>query len=342
MNKFRIKPDYVSSEGSNIGKYAYIFTEMGEYLGYGQSGIATLLNTEIKNLKGETKSLYDAYIVKDGEVVWNTKEFGPEQYEDLSEEKYNLYSKIQELNKKIHGNYDPDSPTRAKAHVVGRALLIFRTWLPMAIHSRFGSQTYSKALGRDVKGRYISGWEFIKENKVKSLVPVAQELFTQVLNTMTFNRLELESGAFENLSELDRENMLRNVAEIRFILFFMALGMLLRGMTLEDDDEERVAMYKFLINQSDRVGGELKFFFSPTDQSRIIRDISPVSRTVADFYDLVPASFKFIMGEDEITRGPNKGKSNLGRQLKQAVPVITQVQKVEELADRNIDNPLFR
>jgi hypothetical protein len=344
MDKFRIKPDYISAEGSDssLTKYAYILTEMGEYLGYGQSGIAVLLNTKIKNLKGESKSLYDAYIVKDGKTVWNTKEFGPEQYEDLSEEKYNLYSKIQELNKKIHGNYDPDSPTRAKAHVVGRALLIFRTWLPMAIHSRFGSQSYSKALGRDVKGRYVSGWDYLKENKVKGLIPVGQELITQVLNTMTFNRLELESGAFENLSELDRENMLRNVAEIRFILFFMTLGMLLRGMTLEDDDEERVAMYKFLINQSDRVGGELKFFFSPADQSRIIRDISPVSKTVADFYDLVPASFKFIMGEDELKGGPNKGKSNLARQLKQAVPVITQIQKVEELADRNIENPMFR
>jgi hypothetical protein len=344
MDKFRIKPDYISAEGDEgtLGKYAFFMTEAGEYLNYGQSGIATLLNTEIKNLKGESKSLYDAYIVKDGKTVWNTKEFGPEQYEDLSEEKYNLYSKIQELNKKIHGNYDPDSPTRAKAHVVGRALLIFRTWLPMAIHSRFGSQTYSKALGRDVKGRYLSGWDYLKENKIKGLIPVGQELITQVLNTMTFNRLELESGAFENLSELDRENMLRNVAEIRFILFFMTLGMLLRGMTLEDDDEERVAMYKFLINQSDRVGGELKFFFSPADQSRIIRDISPVSKTVADFYDLVPASFKFIMGEDEIKGGPNKGKSNLARQLKQAVPVITQIQKVEELADRNIDNPMFR
>jgi hypothetical protein len=342
FEKFRIKPDYVSSEGSNIGKYAFAFTEAGEYINYGQTGIATLLNTKINNLKGEPKSLYDAYIVQDGKVVWNTKEFGPEQYQDLTQEKYELFNKIQDINKIIHGNYDPSSPIRAKAHILGRALLIFRTWLPMAIHNRFGSEGYSKALGRDTKGRYVTGWEYLKDNKLRSVIPVGQELFTQILNALTLNRLELDSEAFNNLSEVDKENMLRNVAELRLILFFSGLGMLLRGITLDDDDEERVAMYKFLINQSDRVGGELKFFFSPADQSRIIRDISPISKTVADFYDILPATIRFISGEDELKGGPSRGKSNLARQLKQAIPIITQIQKVDELADRNIENPMFR
>lgn len=342
MDKFRIKPEAVSSEGANINKYLYAFTEAGEYINYGQTGIATLLNTKIKNLKGETKSLYDAYIIQDGKVVWNTKEFGQEQYSDLSEEKYNLAAHIQGLNKRIHGNYDPEYPIKIKSHVWGRAVMIFRSWLPMAIYTRFGSVNMSKELGRETKGRYITGLEYAKQNKFGVLLPVFKELMTQVINTSTLNRLQLKSGAFDELSELDKENMLRNVAELRYILFFMLLGTLLKGMTIDDDDEEKVALTKFIINQTDRVEGELSFFFSPYDQSRIIRDISPVSRTFKDFYDLVPATTRLLTGEDELKSGPNKGDSNFYRQLKQAVPIVTQIQKAAELEDLNVDNPMVR
>ncbi len=143
-----------------------------EYMNQTPVALAILMDTQIKNDKGETSSVWDA-LDEYGKLL---PEFATEtnkyNWEILSREetlkieqnnpgiKRNQYNAtkytIIETLVNLHGDYHDLRGMMASEFISGKALLMFKRWWGMQVFSRFAVEQMHLGLGRKVKGRYRS------------------------------------------------------------------------------------------------------------------------------------------------------------------------------------------
>ena len=83
---------------------------------------------------------------------------------------------------------------------------------------------------------------------------------------------------------------------------------------------------------------DLTFFMSYESFSTIIQDPLPLMRTLDSTSDILPATWNYIIGEDEYKSGFRKGQSKLGKEIRDLVPLINQVDKNWSYMQRTFDN----
>jgi hypothetical protein len=311
-----------------INKVLYTFQEKTERLNLAMTTVAIMLNTDVNG-----KNLWETYSLDK-----NKNLVSDPSYHGLSENKYKLYAKIKETNKSIHGNYEENSPLLVNKTAWGRALMVFRRWLPMLIYERLGSEKYNDRLERSTKGRWLSYGAAYKKGGVTN---IASGMIKELISQLSFRTYNYDmSNTVDN--QLDIANMRKNVAEIKFILAFTILTMLLKGIEVPDDDDEKQALMKFIINQSMRLETDLTFLYSPSEFGKIFQNISPVLKTLQDAGEVAHAGYELAFGEDEILSGYNKGRSRFVRELGQFLPVTSTAQRLYELKNLNLESKYTR
>ncbi len=316
-----------------ITKIMYLLQSSGEYLIQGQTMLAMLYHQKIKDLSGKERSLYDAF---NNDGTWNSKEFGKSpEWESFSHiEGGKNTSKLREFTNnlrkvkhRIHGNYEESM--KFKSEWYGRALMIFRTWLPKAIHERFGEQR-----GTEFKGRYRSYAELFRKGKLTHFLGFLLGETTAKLPLLYHlggKKVAREYENFlkenKNLSDLDIENMRVNIRELQFILASAVLMMALKGLAGGDDDDD-FNMLTYLINQSQRLDQELWFFYSPKQAQQILKDIIPLYKTYGDVQDVLYAGVNLVEDpqSDIYKRGFRKGKSKFMKEFGETIPFYRSVQ----------------
>lgn len=284
--------------------------QRGEYFIQGQTMVATLLHEKITDKDGNQVSLYDAF---DSNGNWITDKFGEDPYKD-PKKLFKMTMKLRKAIIDVHGNYS--RPMLAKKHFYQRAAMIFRTWLPQAINNRFGEETSDILLGTTTKGRYRSYNSFIRDNEGKINLQAIRDNLTWLVGL----------GNKSELTQLDKSNMRKNLAELGMIAALSLAIMGIKAMIKDlDDDEKYYANY--IINSMSRAYGDLTFFMSPASFDQVIKDPIPLIGVVRDITDLLPAAFGVITGDDEYKSGPRKGKSKLGKEVTDLMPGITQIDK---------------
>ena len=129
-----------------------------EFINQSPIMIAMLRTKKIKGISGAESSVWDA-MDKDGNL---TADFRTEEninnWEKLQGEEYLVFK--ESLNKalvKAHGNYDQLRGMMMKSNAAGKALAMFKTWLPMQIYSRFAIEQDDIQSGTvGYKGKYWS------------------------------------------------------------------------------------------------------------------------------------------------------------------------------------------
>jgi hypothetical protein len=128
-----------------------------EYINQSPVMIAMLRTLKVKDKNGNESKLWDAYN-KEGHLKdeFKTPE-NVKNWEDLSGDEYLAFK--QKLNKVIvlaHGNYDQLRGMMAKSGSGGKAMMMFKTWLPNAIYQRFAvEQDDIQAGTTNFKGKYF-------------------------------------------------------------------------------------------------------------------------------------------------------------------------------------------
>jgi hypothetical protein len=129
---------------------------------------AFMRNEKITDLTGKERELWDAF---NADGSWNVSEFGNKAgWNDSAgniesnSELFKMQNKIRQLNKAIHGNMDTDTMPSVKRHVLGRLLAQYRlSWMVEGIANRFESKRYDEILERNIEGKYVTTFKFIKE-----------------------------------------------------------------------------------------------------------------------------------------------------------------------------------
>lgn len=253
----------------------------------------------------------EGYMTKDGKTTSKGKEM-------LANEKElaKLSDKIQRLNQMIHGRYSQREAATLQQKVIYRMMIQFRKWIPSAIEARFGERQYDNRLGVEIEGRY-------------------RTFFSLVTNLNdTINRLK--SG---ELTDLEIYNMKKNLIEITILAASILGYAWLHGGDDDEDKERRKNPYvKTLLTLTDRVAGDLGFFYNPANYTNLAKNAMPIAKTADDLRKVVMnIPYAFYLGEWQIKQGSLKGSNKFYESGKKVLIGLKPLQDMQKLFN---DNPL--
>jgi hypothetical protein len=283
-------------------KYRFIASGMGvweiqkrtEFFAQGITFVAKMLNTEVIDKNGNVRNYFEAH---DSEGNWKVDEFGePGKWtKDVEGTTVNKYTKfrnsIVQLNKYLHGDYDPNSTMEVKSFSLGRLIMMFKTWIPANVVYRYSGEYMDAQLGRKIKGIHRSAYDILSEYGVGGLLTA-----TGAAAAKNFTNVKVGS---DTISELDMRNLAIVLKEIYLwsviTSIMVALTALVRS-TGDDDPVDYAA--KSIMNQLYRLRQDIDFYINPVSAMDVIRNPIPVLGSIDDFSQAMSDAVKWMENED--------------------------------------------
>ena len=279
-----------------LGKLSPMYIQQStEFIVQGMSAIAKMLNTTVVDLQGNERNLYEAF---NKDATWNVEEFGYQKewdFNNLEATTRNSYTKFRdaaiEMNKKLHGNYDPNSLVKVKSKDFNLLFTIFRTWAFEGFNTRYSKKVWNDQLGRYTKGRYNSIFDVGIVNSSKIMMKL---LLKRVTRQSTDS---IMSGVEDNL---DAINLRKTFAAMKAQITIMALGLMLKGLADDTDDEEALSdpALKALLNILFRVEQDLSYYRNPATFISVFKDPSPALKTITDVTRAFDGTQRYILKDD--------------------------------------------
>ena len=319
---------------SPLEKGAMWLAEKQDMLQKGGILIAMLKRQQIPTVTGENISLYDAF---DEEGNWKselfseetTKEWNPEQGLSENVERNNFYrfqDKFDAQSKRLFGAYGDDVYLEGKRSTLGKALIMFKTWLGEAIAVRFEEKVERKDLDGFVKGRWRSGMDVYRANKLKDFIPA---LFTGRTQGLSFPD-----------GDIDAENMKKNMVEMYILLGTIAATFALAKAVGDDDDEEGLLALTIATNLIGRLQQDILYYVSPSEGNKLIKNAIPLIKLYEDFEQVVKVSYKALNGDHYYKSGDFKDWNRLAKESVEFMPVTNGMMKWYKIA--NIDMTKYK
>lgn len=128
-----------------------------EYINQSPIMIAMLRSTMIQDSNGNESSIWDA-MDKEGQLTGDFRTADNiANWEKLTGQEYLTFkNRLNEAIVKAHGNYDETRGMMVKSNLAGKALMMFKTWLPTQLYWRFANEQANLKTGTKIKGRYRS------------------------------------------------------------------------------------------------------------------------------------------------------------------------------------------
>jgi uncharacterized protein with PIN domain len=300
----------------------FYLTNRAEYINQAPVMVATLMNTKVK-VNGKEMSLWEAYD-KDGNLPENV-EFVQDKLGEAG-----VKTRIDQTIKDIHGNYDPDAPILANKYIIGRSLLVFRKWMINSYYNRLRQEKFDEIEGFTKKGRWRSYGNYFSEyGAFGGIFQMTLQLGKKIMF--------MNTNFDEKLSDIDAQNMRKNLTEILFLMSATSLALLLKALTKgDDDDDEGNLKYLcyFYINQLGRLERDIMFYIDPQQFKSVLKDPFPIMGVVGDSYDVVTRSFNLITGgEDDYQSGFRKGQSKTWTSVKKMVPGASNIDRLQSMTE---------
>ena len=149
-------------------------TKRVEYINQGKVYLSTLLDVEITGKNGEKSNVFDALDIKTQQLkpefrteenIFNWENITRKERDlmlssnpSLTRDQYtSTVTKANESIVKIHGDYDDLRGNIISESLAGKAMLMFKRWLPNMIYDRIGKKQANLALGiKENRGRWAS------------------------------------------------------------------------------------------------------------------------------------------------------------------------------------------
>lgn len=286
----------------------YEIQRSSEYYVYGISTISLLLSEQVNG-----KSLWEQM---NNEGIIDVDGYRPGEAKLME-----LIAKSDQINKRIHGNYDPNSPIAMKKTLAGGLLMQFRSWLPEAIAARFEGERYDLYLDRDVKGTF-------------------RTMFGEEMGTHWANMLRvgmpirsLQGEMSPEIKAVDQENIRKFAASLRQWIGILLLQAFLRSL-YDDEDEEGKYALNFMMNVASRVENDMSTFGNPYSAYKLTKDPFAALGAVEDIFAFLDATAHTVQGDPTIPSGVHAGKSRMGYHGSKLIPAPAAVNKLYNNTNR--------
>ncbi len=324
----------------------YGWTTMAEEINQSPIVLAAL-REEMLTVNGKQISLWDAtdengnllpeYATEETIAQYEGDNANPEENIKLHE----FTSRTKQIIKKVHGNYDPNSPVLAKRTVFGKAMLQFRSWLAESVTARFEGEKVDYITGTTRKGRYRTLWETKNEegNLITGFSLRIRQVEALLKAAIPFLKLKAGPKGF-TLSRTDMENMRELAKELQITLGLLFVGaMALIAREGGDDDSWEKWAATLFANNTARVSKDLAAFMSPTWPLEFIQKPVAAIGLVDDLRDIEVAMFKLFSGDTEISTGINAGMNRFYKESIELFPVTNQIFKVDKMGKKLFAEP---
>ena len=214
----------------------YFMQHVGEHSMQNQVLFA-MLRKERAMLDGKEVSLMDALELRDGyiEVKKGAKKADGTALTDRDLARFQ--TKVIAVNQYLHGIYNKEDAGTIQHYALGRLAMQFRKWARPGWNKRFGSK-FGKSFWNERResldeGMYVTAFNFSKE------------LFRDALN------LETNAKAhWDKLSEQQKANLRRTMAEVGYMFTITLLAGLAKGLADDDEDNKSVATLAYMLDRS--------------------------------------------------------------------------------------------
>ena len=254
-------------------------------------------------------AIHDGYINTKGELT--------QKYKDASlQEKQKLSDKIQGVNHMNHGRYSAKEAAIWHQNFLFRAVSQFRKWIPAAIENRFGEYNpHNNRLQAATEGRYNTLGRTVLKQLIKNPRVALDNMFLPLISAQ--KAIAKKQAAIkgtpteQQLEDIRMEvyNMRKMTAEI---LLTIATVLIFKGLKGDDDDKEwrKNPFVKTALTLTNRIAGDLQFFYDPTSITTIAGGIAPVNKLLIDVGKTISyTQYAFYIGEYKIKSGNFKGQN---------------------------------
>jgi len=325
LAKFNIvKNSMVENIDSNpMNNTLFFLQKNAEAFTRGITMVSVLNSIKLQGINGQEVSLFN---VLDSEGNIDKTLITPDEYDNWTTGDVTKLERagitIQDLISKLHGNYDSDTPIKAKQSFWGMAALMFRTWLIEGIAAREQDEHFDSKLGIVVKGRYRT-----MNNSTAWMALLKRFAFIS-----DKNNVELQS-----LSQVDKANIRKNVTELIFLLTVSAAILALKHLGDDDDDDKDWTLTNLMLNNMLRLQQDLAFYINPNEVESLNSKIIPSTVILNDFKQLMDAYYDTVLGEGTYKTGMYAGESKVLKETLQFFPVTNQYYKFDYLARQTMD-----
>ena len=235
----------------------FFLQNQGEHAIQVQTLLAMLKRNKVKrtvNGKTEEISMYDAYeLGKDGVIKLKD---GVQLEGNLSDNKLidmDIQNSLHAINKRLHGVYNNQDRVVAERHWYGRLLLMYKKFFVPGLKRRFKAFGIDQELGNITEGYYGT--------------------FFRIARTQTMDMLKELSpfSSSDNLTDLEKKNLLRASRDMGMMMATGLIVMLLASMYEGGDDEDKKLLaYPLLFSM--RLNQELSGFINPLANYKLIKN----------------------------------------------------------------------
>jgi len=309
-NDSKLKRSMTASTG-------HALNHMGEHNIQATLMYAVMDATKVKNAKGETISLHEAYEIVDDKLQLKK---GVEFSED---DALRVERKIREVIKQIHGNYDSRNKAMAQRYAMGKLTFMLRKWMVAGTQRRWrgADEAFKKESKRSADEM---SYDAILEQDAEGYYSTAIRFLRDIVVDLKHFQFKSISGEWQMLTDQERGNIRKTVIEASAIAVSIVFANILAGLGEDADDEDKEAYYTAAY-LARRFHSELSFYSSPTEPFKIMGDpVVTVSmiRRLFDFTD--QAMFN---PTERYVRGENKGDLKVIRRGKRLFPVFGMVDR---------------
>lgn len=315
-NKFQEKQNWFFKKIKALKPYA--LQTSSEKKNQGTVMIAMMLNKQVTNNKGETKSLWEA--INDNGTLSDEWALDGKKGHDAI---VSMISSIKSQVSEIHGDYS--SPLLIQKTLAGQAVSMFRKWFFETYHSRFGPQKPNYLTGIETKGRYRTAFELAKKFK---------------LNPFALYRAYKKG----ELSKVDMANTRANLAEATTMVLSTLFAALLKKGICGDKQSARckeASMYQLtLMNMYKRIDQDINFYSSPTAWKEMVTNPTALTGILGDVVKAYDLSYLSLFGEEGdliYQSGYHKDEDKREVFIKSQIPVINQYERLKRFGDELVN-----
>jgi hypothetical protein len=192
---------------------------------------------------------------------------------DFTEQKrIDIQNKIHALNKRLHGIYNNFDKSVAQKYTLGRLAFMYRKYLIPSYTRRFKKLGMDQELGSMTEGYYRTFWN-----------QFAKDLITFKSGVMT---------QWKSLSDFEKAQVRRTLAELGMILALWATVMALKAMVGDDDDDElkQSYAYNFILYEAIRMNSETKQYLPGVG----LKDVYKVVKSPSAMTSTMDRMIKFV------------------------------------------------
>ena len=316
----------------------YGFMEHSDVFMKGVGSIAAMKNTKkwyLTTIENKQISVWDAF---DNSGNWKSELFDEQTNYDWNGDaltggsiklaEYTAY--LKQINSKLHGNFDRNSPVLAKRYVGWRLIGQFKlSWMPLYFEERFGSKKYDALLDETKEGRYKTLARLASEN---------EDLGSNL--AMRAIKLLLKANR-EGLDEFEKANLLKTRADILFYMSMTMLIMMLKHFG-DDDDDDKIDKgnrgVKLLVNTFHQLKGDIGFALDPDVFQSLTSKVVPAISVLTDFRKAVSKTTAYITTDFETDKKEQDGFDSMWKYIFKAFPFTRQIITVETRSDKLLED----